>query len=61
MIYNLKNLKYLSINNLLLESDQIQYIKQCKNLQHLWCRKGFKNMSVLNELKDINIYINKMN
>ena len=46
----LKKLRYLSIDNLRLESDQFQYIK---NLEELWCRNGFKNMSVLNQLKNI--------
>jgi len=58
IIKNLTKLKTLSINNLELKSDQIQYIKSLKNLKTLWCRKGFKNMSVLNTLNN-NIYLMK--
>ena len=46
----LKNLKYLSIRDLELESDQIQYINSLKNLYELYCEKGFKDMSVINQL-----------
>ena len=46
VIQYLKNLEILLIENLKLESDQIQYIKSLKNLKELWCRNGFKNKSV---------------
>ena len=46
----LKNLERLGINNLLLKSDQIQYIKLLNNLKTLWCEKGFKDISVLKQL-----------
>ena len=44
------NIKKLFISNLELESDQIQYIKSLKNFKTLFGYKGFKDMSVLNEL-----------
>ena len=47
VIQYLKNLIVLGIINLKLESDQIKYIK---NLEYLWCKKGFKDMSVLKQL-----------
>ena len=54
VIQYLNNLKWLSINYLELESDQIKYINKCKNLETLICINGFKNMSILNQLnKDI--------
>ena len=57
-IKNLKSVKDLNINNLELESDQIQYIKSLKKLKELYCRKAFKNKTVLNKLnKNINIRI----
>ena len=57
VIKNLNNLNILGIENLELESDQIQYIKFLKNLHRLWCRKGFKDMKVLNKIyKNIEIY-----
>jgi len=56
VIQYLTKLKLLDINYLKLESDQIQYIKSLKNLKYLNCYKGFKDMSVLNELnKNIKI------
>ena len=54
----LKKLKKLGVSNLELESDQIQYIKSLNNLKELWCRNGFKNKSVLNQL-DKNIKVIK--
>ena len=50
IIMNFKNLKTLDISYLELESDQIKYIKSLKNLAYLWCKKGFKNISGLNQL-----------
>ena len=53
VINSLINLKELSITNLELKSNQIKYFK---NLAYLWCKKGFKDMSVINKLnKNINI------
>ena len=53
----LNNLKELTILNLELESDQIQYIKSLKNLEILYCYNGFKDMSVLKQInKNIKIY-----
>ena len=46
----LNKLEFLDIRNLNLESDQIPYIKNLKNIKELWCDKGFKDMSVLNQL-----------
>ena len=40
-------LKELNIKNLLLESYQFQYIKSLKNLKELWCKNGFKDMSIV--------------
>ena len=57
-IKDLNKLKKLSIVNLELESDQIQYINSLNNLYELYCEKGFKNMSVLNQLNN-NIAIMK--
>ena len=53
VIQYLNNLEYLDIEDLELKSDQIQYIK---NLQTLYCPKGFKDMSVLNQLKNVKIH-----
>ena len=50
VIKYLTELKYLGIINLKLESDQIQYIKSLKNLKRLFCYKGFKDISVLNQI-----------
>ena len=50
IIMNFKNLKTLDITNLQLESDQIQYINSCKNLEKLYCLKGFKDMNIINQL-----------
>jgi len=56
VIQNFKELETLDIESLKLESDQIQYIKNLKNLNELWSRSGFKDISVLNKLnKNINI------
>jgi len=49
-VKNLINLKDLSIYNLELESDQIEYINSLKKLNTLFCKNGFKDMSVLNQL-----------
>ena len=57
-IQYLKNLFFLHINNLELQSDQIQYIKSLNNLKELWCHKGFKDKSVLNQLNK-NIKVTK--
>ena len=54
VIKNLKDLKTLNIKNLLLKSNQIKYIK---SLKILFCSKGFKDISVLNELnKNIGVF-----
>jgi len=53
VIPNLNKLKKLSIINLNLESDQIQYLK---NIKTLYCREGFKDMSVLKQLNNIQKY-----
>ena len=50
VIKDLTELTNLGINSLKLKSDQIQYINSCKNLKKLWCYKGFKDMSVLNNI-----------
>ena len=53
----LKKLKFLNIMYLKLESDQIQYINSVNTLKELYCDKGFKDMSVLNQLnKNIMIW-----
>ena len=52
---NFKNLKTLDISYLELESDQIKYIKSIKNLNELCCDYGFKDMSVLDQLKNTEI------
>ena len=52
VIKYLKKLKYLGIINLELKSDQIKYINSLKNLKELYCEKGFKDMSVLNQLNN---------
>ena len=46
-------LKELNIKNLLLESDQFQYIKPLKKLKELWCRNGFKDMSVVKHIREV--------
>jgi len=39
------------------ELTDISVIQNFKNLQELWCKNGFKNMSVTEQLyKNINIY-----
>ena len=53
----LKNIEYLNITYLELESDQIKYIKSLKKLNILSCHKGFKDMNILNKLnKNIEIF-----
>ena len=53
----LNNLEILGINELKLESDQIQYIKFLKNLKKLSCDKGFKDMKIIKQLNNsIKIY-----
>ena len=57
VIQYLKNLKGLYIQKLRLESDQVQYINNLKNLKTLFCYNGFKDMSVLKQInKKIKIY-----
>jgi len=56
VIKYLNNLETLDIRYMQLESDQIQYINSIKNLKYLYCKNGFKYMSVLNQLnKNIDI------
>jgi len=56
VIQYLKNIEILDIRELKLESDQIKYINSLKDLKQLYCQKGFKDMSVLNQLnKNIRI------
>ena len=56
VLKNLNKLEVLDINNLELESNQIKHIKSLNNLEKLYCRKAFKDMSVLKQLnKNINI------
>ena len=47
VLKDLNSLKILSIINLELESDQIQYIKSLKKLKELYPYKGFKDMTAL--------------
>ena len=57
-IQYLNNLEILNIEDLKLESNQIQYINSLKNLKYLYCYNGFKDMSVTKQLnKNINIKI----
>ena len=59
-VQNLNKLKYLDLRYLELESDQIEYIKNLNNLKDLWCYKGFKDMSIINQLnRNINIIVVK--
>ena len=52
------NIEILDIKELKLESDQIKYINSLKDLKQLYCQKGFKDMSVLNQLnKNIKMII----
>ena len=53
VIQYLNKLKKLSIINLNLESDQIKYLK---NIKILYCREGFKDMTVLKQLNNIQKY-----
>ena len=52
----LNNLEFLNIKDLKLKSDQIEYIKLLKNLEILYSPRGFKDMSVLNQLKNVKIH-----
>ena len=54
-----RNLEWLDISNLKLESDQIEYINSLKNFKELRCYNGFKDMSVLDKLNK-NIIIDKI-
>ena len=57
VLKDLNNLKTLQIRRLLLESDQIKYIKSLKKLNTLWCYNGFKEDIILNKLNNkIKIY-----
>ena len=56
VIQYLNSLEYLDIEDLRLESDQIEYIKLLKNLEILYSPRGFKDMSVLNQLKNVKIH-----
>ena len=56
---DLIKLEILDIRGLGLKSDQIEYIKPLKNLKQLYCREGFKDMSVLNQLNNTNLGIYK--
>ena len=56
-IQYLNSLISLDIGYLELESDQFKYIKELKNLKELGCKKGFKDMSVINQLnKNISLW-----
>ena len=56
----LNKLKYLDLRYLELESDLFKYIKNLNNLKDLWCYKGFKDMSIINQLnRNINIIVVK--
>jgi len=58
VIQYLNNLRVLNITNLELESDQIKYINSLKDLKTLWCFRGFKENTSLNQLnKDIKLII----
>jgi len=53
IIKYLTNIEILGIENLELNSSQINYINSCKNLKKLYCYKGFKNISVLQKIKNL--------
>ena len=56
VIQYLNNLETLYIDNLELESDQFKYINSCKNLEELYCLKGFKDVSTIKQInKNIQI------
>ena len=56
VIQYLDNLEELGLEELELNSAQINYFNYCKKLKKLYCRNGFKDMSVLDELnKNIEI------
>ena len=57
-IQYLNNLEILNIEDLKLQSDQLKYIQSLNNIQRLYCKNGFKDMNILNELKK-NIIIYK--
>jgi len=50
VLKDLTNLQNLNIQNLELESDQIEYINNLKNLKTLFCQNAFKDRNSLNEL-----------
>ena len=57
VIQYLTEIKYLNISNLVLKSDQIEYIKSLKKLKKLSCYNGFKKKSILKQLnKRVHIY-----
>ena len=56
-VKDLNKLEILDIRGLELKSDQIEYIKPLKNLKQLYCREGFKDMSVLNQLNNTHLGI----
>ena len=58
VIQYLTELEYLNIDNLQLESDQIQYIQPINSLYELACKRGFKDMNILKQLNN-NIKITK--
>jgi len=59
VIKDLNNLMILDIENLRLESDQVQYINQCLNLESLNCIDGFKDKFTA-ELINNNIELNNL-
>ena len=54
-IKDLNKIEFLNIEDLQLESDQIEYIKSLNKLKELWCENGFKDMKIIKKL-DIKIY-----
>ena len=54
-IKDLNKIEFLNIENLELESDQIQYIQSLKKLKELWCENGFKDIKIIKKL-DKKIY-----
>jgi len=56
-IQYLNNLEILNIEDLKLESNQIQYINSLKNLKYLYCYSGFKDINITDKLyENINVY-----
>ena len=51
VIKDLINLKILGIEDLNLNSSQINHINSCKNLKKLYCYNGFKDMFILQKIK----------